>query len=142
MTTGFVPSELLAELEELLAVVEELLASGVSNLMSGSYIPHTFRTSYSVSEFAFSDVVPLLEPTTSLSMEPRNEFTSEPEDLRSPSMGKLPSTPSAMPDDDAAKSVACTLNSTSGIELFRAPSSTLGVEKIVSLELATIGSSL
>ena len=96
-------------------MVEELLASGVSNLMSGSYTPHTFRTSYSVSEFAFSDLVPLLEPTTSLSMEPRNEFTSEPEDLRSPSMGELPSTPSVMPDDDDAKSAARTHDSTSGI---------------------------
>ena len=83
-----------------------------------------------------------MEPTTSLSMEPRNEFTSEPEDLRSPTTGELPFKPSVMPDDDDTKSAARTLDSTSGIGLFRAPSSTLGVEEIVSPELATIGSSL
>jgi hypothetical protein len=123
-------------------VLKEPLASGVFNLMSGSSIPHIFWTSYSVSEFAFSDLVPLLELTTSLSMEPRNEFISEPEDPRSPSMGELPSKPSVRPDDGDANSAARTPDSTSGIELFRAPSSTLGAEEIVSSKVATIGSSL
>ena len=135
MTTGFDPSELLAELEELLVVPEELLASGPSSLISGSSIPQTFRTSYSESEFDFSDLSPLLEPTTSPSMEPRKEFTAEPEDPRSPSIGELPSAPSVMPDDDTNYSI-------SGIELFKGPSSTLGVEEINSPETAAIGSSL
>jgi hypothetical protein len=70
-----------------------------------------------------------LDPTTSPSMEPRNEFTSEPEDPRSPSIGELIPKPSVEPDDGVSSSAVCTPDSILGIELFRAPSSTLRVEE-------------
>ncbi len=139
---GFAESELLAVLEDLLVVAEELLASGVSNFMSGSFIPHTFRTSHSLSELDFSDLALLLEPTTSPSIEPRNDFTSEQEGPRSPSMGELSPKPSVELDGGDSNSAVHTPDSISAIELFRTPFSTLRIEETLISKAATIGSTL